>query len=374
MKLEILKENLKKAITICEKITKKTTSLPVLQNVLLKTEGNFLELTTTNLETTVKWWILAKIEKEGKVVVPATFLANLISLIPAPKIQLSEENKNLILTTETQKTQIQGQDPEEFPIIPKIEKEILYQVSIEKLARGLNQVVDIPSPSQVRPEISGIYFSFKKDKLKIVGTDSFRLGEKTLELESQPQKDGSFILPQEAGRELLNILTQQQGKVNIYFNPNQVLFEFLIEETSHPQINLLSRLIEGEYPNYQEIIPKKYTTKIQIDKELFQNQIKEAGLFSGKILEVKLTPLPKENKIKIFSQSPDTGQNESYLPAKIEGEKIEVSFNYRFLLDGLNSIKSSEVIFELSGEEGPGVLRPVGDLSYIYILMPIKAS
>jgi DNA polymerase-3 subunit beta len=324
MEIEILTENLKRALNFCERITRKTSNLPILQNVLLKTVGNFLELTTTNLETTLRWWILAKILKEGKITIPATFFSNLVNLINTEKLHLKEENKNLLLETENKNIQIQGQDPEEFPIIPKIEKETCYQIPNDKLYEGLQQVVDIPSSSQIRPEISGVYFSFKKQKLKIVATDSFRLGEKTINLENEIKKEGAFILTQEAGRELMNILSiKKEGKVSCYPNPNQVLFEFLMEETSHPQINLMSRLIEGEYPNYQEIIPKKSTTKIQVDKESFINQIKEAGLFSGKILEVKLTPLTKENKIKIFAQSPEAGKSETYLSAKIEGENLK---------------------------------------------------
>ncbi len=374
MKIEILKENLKKAINICERITKKTISLPVLANVLLKAEGNFLELTTTNLETTIRWWVLAKIEKPGTLLVGATFLSNLVDLIAEQKIELRETNKNLIITTKNQDTQVQGQNPEEFPIVPKIERETPFQISVQQLNAGLSQIVDIPSPSQIRPEISGIFFSFKKDKLKLVSTDSFRLGEKVIDLGKEVGKDTSFILPQEAGRELMNIISQRAGTITCFSNTNQAVFELLMEETSHPQINVISRLIDGEYPNYQEIIPKKFTTKIQIDKESLQNQIKEAGLFSGKVSEVKITPLLKEKKIKIFSQSPEIGKNESSVPAKIEGEQFEISFNYRFLIDGLNNIKRSEVILELSGEEGPGVLRPVGDSSYSYVLMPIKAS
>ncbi len=374
MKVELLTENLKKAINNCEKITRKTLNLPVLQNVLMETKGNFLELNTTNLETTIRWWILAKIEKKGKLVVPATFLANLVNLINEEKIGLSEENGNLVLTTKNQRTRIQGQKPEDFPVIPKIEREVSWQIPIHKVAEGLGQVIDVTSSSQVRPEISGVYFYLKKKILKMVGTDSFRLAEKTIDLEDTGQKEGSFILPQSSARELFNILSQEEGKANIFLNQNQVLFELLKEETSHPQINLLSRLIEGEYPNYQEIIPKKHTTKIQVEKESFENQIKKAGLFSGKVLEVKITALPKDNKLKVFSQSIETGQSESELSSKIEGERVEISFNYRFLLDGFNNIKSSEVVFELNGEEGAGVLKPVGDESYIYILMPIKAS
>ena len=375
MEVEILTANLNKALSYCERLTKKTSNLPILQNVLIEAEGNFLKLTTTNLETTVRWWILAKVLKEGKVTVPANLITNLSSLIFSEKITLKEENQNLLLLTENKNVLIQGQSVEEYPIIPKVEKEIPYKLPIGKLIEGLQQVIDIPSPSQIRPEISGVYFSIKKQKLKIVATDSFRLGEKIIDLKEEVKKESNFILTQEAARELLNILSyKKEGEIICYPNPNQVLFELLMEETSHPQINLMSRLIEGEYPKYQEIIPKKSTVKIQIEKEGLANQIKEAGLFSGKILEVKLTPQVKEGKLKIFSQSPDIGRSETYLPAQIEGEELEVSFNYKFLLDGLNSIKSSEVILELSGEEGPALLRPVGDESYIYILMPIKSS
>ena len=375
MEVEILTTNLNKALSYCERLTKKTSNLPILENVLIETEGNFLKLTTTNLETTIRWWILAKILKEGKVTVPANLITNLSSLISSKKITLKEENQNLLLLTENKNVLIQGQSVEEYPIIPKIEKEISYKLPVEKLIEGLQQVIDIPSSSQIRPEISGVYFSIKKRKLKIVATDSFRLGEKTIDLKEEVKKESNFILTQETARELLNILSyKKEGEIICYPNPNQVLFELLMEETSHPQINLMGRLIEGEYPKYQEVIPKKSTVRIQIEKEKLANQIKEAGLFSGKILEVKLTPQVKEGKLKIFSQSPDVGRSETYLPAQIEGEELEISFNYKFLLDGLNNIKSSEVILELSGEEGPALLKPVGDESYIYILMPIKSS
>ncbi len=374
MKIQILTENFKKAISACERLTRKTTTLPVLQNVLIEAKDNFLELTTTNLETTMQWRVLAKVEKPGKVVVPATFLANLVNLITDNKIDLKEEGKNLILTTPNQEVQIQGQNPDDFPIIPKIEKDVKLLVSIDKLKDGLSQVVEIPSISQVRPEISGVYFNFKKDKLKVVATDSFRLAEKTIQLTSKDQKDGSFIIPQTTARELINILSQQEGSVTIFLQPNQISFEFSNPETTNLSINLLSRLIEGEYPNYQEIIPKKSSTGIQLNREDFLSQIKKAGLFSGKVLEVKLTISPKEKKLKLFSQSSEAGRNEAYLNCEVTGEAAEAAFNYRFLVDGLNNIKSSEVIFELGEQSGPGVLKAVGNSDYLYILMPIKAN
>jgi DNA polymerase III subunit beta len=374
MKIEVLKNNLKRGLSVVERITKKNLTLPALSNVKLSTEKNFLRLDSTNLEISISWWILAKISEKGTVAVPANFLSSLIDLYRQEKINLKAENNNLILETENQKNQIQGIDPEDFPIIPTIEKKEICKINGKKIGEALTQVIDIPTISQVRPEISGIYFNFKKDSIKIVATDSFRLAEKKLKLKTNAEKEISFIVPQETARELINIINQEMGDLIFYSSNNQLLIENFNEEVSHTQVEILSRLIEGEYPQYQEIIPNKFKTQIILDREELYNQIKQAGLFSGKISEVKIGVNPKESKIKISSESSEVGKNESYLKAKIKGEAIEISFNYKFLIAGLQNIKSSEIIFELNGEDGAGVLKPVGDDSYIYISMPIKAS
>jgi DNA polymerase-3 subunit beta len=147
-----------------------------------------------------------------------------------------------------------------------------------------------------------------------------------------------------------------------------------MKELNRPEVQISSRLIEGEYPNYQDIIPKRFKTRVILKRDEFLNQVKVASLFSGKINEVKIAVKPEQKEIDVLSQSPDIGENKSSLPAKIDGEEMQVSFNYKFLIDGLNSIKSSEVIFELSEKEGPCVLKPVGDTSYLYVVMPIKSA
>jgi len=375
MELDIFKEKLNQGLNIIEHITRKSANLVILNNVLLETEKNFLKLSATNLETSIIWWILAKIKQEGKILIPASFLKSVIDFIKQEVIKLESEKGNLILKTENQEIQIQGINLDDFPLIPKINIEDFIEIKGEKLNQGLNQIVNIPSLTQIKPEISGIYFSFKKEEIKITATDGFRLAEKTINLPQKIKKDFSFILPQTAAKELINILSIKPNDLKIYYTPNQILFEWLGEETSCPEIHFSSRLIEGEYPNYQEIIPKKYTTQIILNKEEFQTQIKKAGLFSGKISAIKLNIIPKKNQIRIFSQSPDIGRSEVYLPIKIKKEieqEIEISFNYKFLLDGLNNIKSSEIIFSLSENEGPTTIKPMGDESYIYILMPIK--
>jgi len=375
MKVEILTINLKKALTILERLTKKTLTLPVLQNVSIQTEKNFLKLTTTDLESSLTWWILAKILKEGNAVVPVNLLRNSVDFIKDEKVLLESEDNNLKILTPNQNIQIQGINPEEYPIIPKIEEEVFNELKNEEVLKGLNQLVNIPTVSQIRPEISGILFSFKKNILKLVGTDSFRLAEKTIEFPKKFQKEGEFILPQNTAKELITILSQQEDEITrVFFDPKQVLFEWFDSNLSHPRIHLLSRLIEGEFPNYQEIIPKKFKTEIIVEKEEFLNQIRQAGIFSGKVSEVKISSFSKQNKIQIFAQTPDLGKIETNLNSQIKGEDLTIVFNYKFLTEGVHNIESSEIRILLSDQEGPCMIKGVGDESYFYVLMPIKSS
>lgn len=373
MKIEILKESLKSGLLIIERVIGRNISLPILQNVLLEVEDSFLKLTSTDLETTINVWILAKIIKKGRVVVPAKFLSSFISSIPTQKLIIEAKEQNLSIDSEKTKTQIQGYNPEDFPIIPKIKDAQLLQVNGKRFFQGLSQVMDVASSSQTRPEISGIYFSFLKSNLKMAATDSFRLAEKSMELEKSIKKDHSFILSQRTAKDIVAILENKEEGLILYTSQNQVLFESLMKETEHPSIQITSRLIDGEYPNYQDIIPNKFKTNVVVKKDEFLSQIKTAALFSGKINEVKLLINQEQKTIEIFAKSSDIGESRATIPAKVEGEEVQVSFNYKFLIDGLLNIKSSEVMFDISKEDGPCVLRPVGDASYLYVVMPIKS-
>lgn len=374
MKVEVLKENLKGGLNIIEKIAGKNLSLPILDNVLINTEDSFLSLSSTDLETAIKLWMLVKVVKPGRVAVPAKFLSSFVSLLPNEKIILEEKKQGLSVECKNFKNQIQGFNPEEFPIIPELKNSEYLEVDNRKLCQGLAQIADVASPSQSRPEISGIYFTFSKNILKIVATDSFRLAEKTITLESPIKQPLSFILPQKPAKELINILSEKEGKIKIYPSPSQVMFQFPMKDTDHPQVEIISRLIEGEYPNYEEIIPNKFKTHVVIKRDEFLNQVKAASLFSGKINEIKTNVNIGSKEVIISAQSPDIGESQSNTPAKTEGEDISASFNHKFLIDGLINIKSSEVAFDLSKEDGPCVLRPIGDASYIYVVMPIKAT
>ena len=374
MKLIILQENLKEGISLVERISAKSFSLPILNNILIKAEKNFLNLATTDLEVGINWWNLAKIEKEGKIAIPAKVFFNLINLLPNEKLILEKKAPNLVLEWKNNKTLIKGFDPEEFPIIPQLKEAESITLDAQNFCQSLKQVVDIPTPSTTKPEISGVYFSFSKNFIKMAATDSFRLGEKIFFLETGFPNPFSLILPHKAAKEIINIFGERKGELKISFSSSQIQFEVPMNEFPQPKIQLISRLIDGEYPNYEGILPKGFQTQIILQKNEFLNEIKAASLFSAKINEVKLKINPKEEKIEILSQNSELGEYHSALTGKIEGEDLEISFNWRFLIDGLLNIKSSEVIFELNGQESPGVLKPVGDTSYLYVLMPIKMS
>jgi DNA polymerase-3 subunit beta len=246
---------------------------------------------------------------------------------------------------------------------------------------SLKSVVDVVNLSQVRPEISGIYFVIKNNEIKLVGTDSFRLAEKTI-TDSEKNtfknffgKEINFILPQRAAKELINILSDTKKNIKIYLSESQVLFETQMQEIDQPEVNLISRLIEGEYPTYQDIVPKDFKTRVVLDKENFINQIKLASLFAGRTNEIKLKIDPKRKVFEILACGEEFGESKSNLSVKsFEGERLDISFNWRFILDGLLNIKSSEIYFEFQNNSGPVVLRPIGDLSYFYIVMPIKPA
>jgi len=373
MNLLIKQEILKEGINTVERISQKSLSLPILQNVLIKTEGNFLSLSSTNLEIGIKWWALAKIEKEGQITVPTRLISNFVSFLPNKLMKLERKDLYLEIACDNYLTSLYGLSPDDFPILPISKEGENISLDNQNFCQGLSQVVDISSLSIARPEISGVYFLFQKDLVKMVATDSFRLGEKKLFLKTPLLKEYALILPKLAAKEVINIFGEKKGELQIYFSPNQILFESQMLEVPHPRVQLVSRLIEGEYPNYEAIIPKKYETQIILSRAEFLNQIKSASLFSGKINEVRLKIVPLKGGIEINSQNPDLGKYQSFLPAKIKGKETEISFNHRFLIDGLFQMKSPEVIFELTGEEGPTVLKPLAGEDYLYVVMPIKA-
>ncbi|MDD5098579.1 MAG: DNA polymerase III subunit beta, partial [Candidatus Pacebacteria bacterium] len=330
MNFTILTKELKKGIGAAERVTGKNLTLPILDNLLIEALPNFLKVSSTDLEVGIQWWGLCKTDKEGKIAVPARLFNQLIGSLPEDKVNIKEKGNSLIIEAKNFKTQLKGFSADDFPIIPTFLKDTYIEIDGKKLKEGLSSVVDVASPSQIRPEISGILFVFDKNSAKLVATDSFRLAEKIVNLKTGFKnlfnKEITFILPQKTVKELINILTDEEKSIRIYVSESQILFETFLPNGEHSEINLISRQIDGEYPSYQEIIPKESKTKIILNKEEFAKQIKTAGLFGGRTNEVVLKAEAKGKELEVLSQDSDLGESESMIPVKIEGDSLRVSF------------------------------------------------
>ncbi len=367
-----MQNKLKEGLGIVGRTSLKSGSLPILKNILIKSEDNFLNLSSTDLEIGIKWWSLVKITKKGGVTVPFHSFSNFINLLPDKKINLSSKDDNIFIKCEDYETQINGINQKEFPIFPEIKEKGRVVVKSNDLCEGLSQIIDVPSLSKVKPEISGILISFEKKEIKLVATDSYRLAERKTFLKKENKKPFSFIVPQKTAREVINIFKELDRDIEIVFGDNQILFKVDMDEFKHPYIELTSKIIEGNYPDYESIIPDNFKTQIILGKEEFLNKIKAASVFTGKINEVKMGIDPEKGEVKIESSNSDLGNYKSTIKGRAEGEKVDISFNYRFLLDGLSNMKSSEVIFETNGSSDPGVIKPVGKSDFLYVVMPIK--
>ncbi|MCX6758519.1 MAG: DNA polymerase III subunit beta, partial [Candidatus Nealsonbacteria bacterium] len=353
MKVTILQEKLKEGLMSVEKITGKESTLPILGNVLMKTDKNFLDLIATNLETGVLWKILSKTEQEGTAVLPAQIFSGFIGSLPGKSIEIESDNSSINVLSEKHKSVFKGFSADDFPTLPINTNGEFVEVRGNAFCDTLAQVANFTSISSIKPEITGVYLVFKKDSIKAVATDGFRLGEKTMELAKKQEltKDYSLILPQRAVKEIMGIFSGLEKNIKIFFSPNQITIESAFEDMDLAQVQYVSRLIEGEFPNYEEIIPKEYKTNAVFPRKEFLSNIKSASLFSGKINEVSLKVVVEESKAEIFSQTTDLGECQSEIKLlKVKGEDLKLSFNYKFLIDGLNAIKSDNCDFDFSGD------------------------
>lgn len=373
MKITCLKDNLKKGVVIIERIIGKNLNLPILSDVLIEAAENYLKLTTTDLEIGISVQIPVKTEKKGTICVPAKTFSNFISSLPDDKIELElKEERILSIKTERYQADIKGQNPQDFPIIPKVKQNAIFKLNGNQLSRGLFRVAEICSLSGLRPELAGVFFNIKNRHLKLAATDTFRLGECALDTEGQ--EEGSFIVPARSIQEIMRVFSES-AEVEVIKDQNQIIFSNQNDSEQKIKIALTSRLIEGEYPSYEAIIPKISESEAIVDREKFLNQVRTAGFFSGRVNDIKIRLDAKKQEIEVSSHSPELGETKSRAAAEIKKEKdTEASFNYKFVLDGVNNIMEDRLVLRLNGYGGPTVFEPVETKDYVYALMPIKST
>ena len=368
MKFICTQENFNKALTTVSHIASRSATLPILNNILIMAKKSEIKLSATNLEIGINTSLRGKVEDEGVITAQAKLISDYISLLPKKNIKLELKDQNLFLECENNKTYIKGMDANDFPIIPEIQKKQPIMVKGSDLKKAINQIIFAVSLDESRPEISGALLIVSNKTLTLVGTDSYRLAEKRITLNEPVNEEFKVIVPLKTLQEVSRILVDADAaNTAIYLNDTQILF-VIDEETE-----LISRLIDGQYPDYQQIVPENYKTRLKLNTSEFVRTIKSASLFCKPgINDVRLFVDSEKKEIIISATNSGLGENTIILPTDIQGENKEMIFNYRYLLDGLNNIGTDEVVMELVSDKSPGVLKPVDSEGYLYIVMPIR--
>ncbi|MBX4210609.1 DNA polymerase III subunit beta, partial [Candidatus Parcubacteria bacterium] len=331
MKIECIKDKLKEAVGKVEKITGKNLTLPILSCILLEAKGGELTIRATNLDLGIEITIPVKVEKEGRVAVPGNVLHGFVaSLYDEKNIKLETDGGNLIVSTPNTSTVIKSFAHEEFPTLPKVEGDKSFKVPAVDFVAGLESVWYSCATGSLKPELSSVYIYGEDDQIIFVATDSFRLAEKRIKLKKI--KDFSHILiPFKNIADIIRILTDFQGEVGIHIGKNQISF-------THANIYLTSRIIDGVFPDYKQIIPKDTKTEAVILKYDLVSSLKVANIFSDNFNQINLKVYPGSKIFELKTKNIDVGENLNKIPAALSGEDIDINFNYKYIFDCFQAI------------------------------------
>ena len=377
MNLSILKENLKQGLFVVSHLAGKNVNLPILNNILVDVKKEGVRLVTTNLEIGITNSLRGKVEKEGSFTVDSKIFSDYINLLPNKKIDLINEDGFLNVVCENYKTKIKTEGAEDYPLIPQIEKKNAKSAKIKDFKKALSKVVFAVSNNESRMELSGVLFVFNKNKLTLAATDSYRLAEKEIEIKNEEavdvkQEEKKIIVPAKTIQEVLRVLsgfdqaTEDKGEITFYINDNQILFT--VDGTE-----LISRLIEGQYPDYRQIIPNSNKTSAIVSRSELVRAIKTSALFSKTgINDINLDFPEGKNQIIVSAASGNAGENIATVEAETRGVDNSTIINYQYLLDGLNNIDEDNVKIEVIDGNTPCLIRPLNEKGYVYIIMPIK--
>jgi len=373
MKLSCLQENLNRGLSVVGRAVATRTTLPITNNVLLATDQSRLKLVATNLEMAISCWIGAKVEEEGAITVPARLLTEFISSLPSEKVDVSlaPRTKTLELKCARFEARISGVDAKDFPPIPKIEDGVTTKVEVDSLRQGISQVVFAAATEESRPVLTGVDAQFEGNLLTLAAADGFRLAVYKLPIAVPVGERSEVIIPARTLAELNRLMADQEEAVEITMSPNkgQALFRL-------KNIELVSQLVQGTFPNYTQLIPQSYTTRAVVDVAEFLRATKTASIFardgSGIVRLViapggELTP----GKMTVSARSEEIGDDVGEIDAIVEGEEAKIAFNGKYLTDVLSVLGESQVALETTNPSSPGIIRPVGVDNYIHVVMPM---
>ncbi len=373
MKVSVLQETLAQGINIVSRAVSPRSTLPVLANVLVATDDGRLRLSATNLELGITCWIGAKIEAEGATTVPARTFADLVGTLPKDRVEmtLTENTQTLHVKCGTSNTDIKCIDAQEFPPMPVLDAAEGIQLNVADLKEMIHQVVFSASTDEARPVLTGVLVTVEGNKITLASADGFRLSVRSAELSSPAEQPINVIIPARALSELARVATDGDQAVSMLLPPGRGQVVFRMKD-----VELVSQLIEGNFPDFQQVIPRTFETRSVMSTEQFLKACKQAEIFareSSHIARLNITPGGElqPGTVEIFAQSEETGSNETVVDASIEGPPILIAFNVRFLRDVLEVINTPNVALETTTSASPGVIRPLGEEDFLHVIMPM---
>jgi DNA polymerase-3 subunit beta len=369
MNLTITKEQILSGLQAVQNVVGSRTTLPILSNVLLRAEGDRVEFTATDLDVTVACSVEAKVKKGGSTTVPVRKLFGIVRELGGTDIDIEVDEKDVCsVRCGTSFYRIHGIGADEFPPQPKFKDDKKVTLSQETARAMLGKTSFAISTDESRYVLNGVFMSLKDHKLTMVATDGRRLALADEEVDVSEKSQGEFIIPAKAVGEL-NRLLQEKGDVEIKFGENQAAFK--LKDDKGFSVLVLTKLIEGNYPNYRQVIPAETKERVPLARDEFLHALRRAEIMtSEKANSVRLTF--SKNNLAITANSPEVGEARESLAVNYKGKEIAIAFNPKFLIEPLNALSEDEVFFELTDELSPGVLKINGP--FLYVVMPMRLS
>jgi DNA polymerase-3 subunit beta len=371
MKVSCSQEDLSKGLAVVGRAVATRAVLPITNNVLIATEGSQLKLAATNLEIAITCWIGATIEEEGTITIPARLVTDFVNSLPTGRIDmiLSPRSQSLELRCARYEAHVSGLDPADFPPIPKIAEGVTVKVKPEELRMAINQVVFAAASEESRPVLTGVDAEFDGKQLTMAAADGFRLAVRKLSLDTPVDEKISVIIPARSLAELNRLITDQQEPVELTINPKKSQTIFRLRNAE-----MVSQLIQGTFPNYEQLIPQAYSTRAVVKLSEFSMATRSASIFArdgSGIVRLQIMPKDGKGKIAISARAEEVGDNLGEVDAVVEGEEAKIAFNSKYLMDVLGVLTEEEVALEATTSSSPGVIRPVGKDNYIHVVMPM---
>ena len=371
MKVSCSQEDLSKGLAVVGRAVATRAVMPITNNVLIATEGSRLRLSATNLEIAISCWIPATIEKEGTVTIPARLVTDFVNSLPSGRIDmaLSPRSKSVELRCARHEAHISGLDPADFPAIPKITDGLNVKMKPGDLRLAINQVAFAAASEESRPVLTGVHAEFEGEQLTLAAADGFRLAVRKVSLAKNVDTKIAIIIPARSLNELTRLISEQEEPLELIVNSqkSQVMFRLR-------NVEMVSQLIQGTFPNYSQLIPKSHSTRAVIKLPEFLRATKSASIFArdgSGIVRLQIMPRDGKGKIAISARAEEIGDNIGEVDATVEGEEAKIAFNSKYLMDVLGVLTKDEVALETTTSSSPGVIRPVGDESYIHVVMPM---